>query len=709
MQPTDLQNLLKTDPASPSEIFDVLKIVSRYALEHGATEKHALDAIIRLRDLANRGVTEDQGVIDAISSLCREAGLFPYLAPRALTWRDRVAFEFFRGPETLDYVFHREQWYAFRLLLAGKSMLLSAPTSFGKSVLIHAFIAERRPTCVVIVVPTIALLDQFRRRLSDSFGNTYSIITRNDQTVGAAQKRIFVVTQERLLERDDISEIDLLAIDEYYKLDSDREKQGDGRADLLNVALRKYLNVAKQIFFLGPTVANVEMRDDLRVKFEKVTSEFSPVAVDVRDFTGLDAPYRTIASLLREYRRDKSLVFSKSPPSAMRLARYLTITSPLNAPREVFDWADWLAEHYHPDWSLVSALRKGYGIHHGSVPRSVAQALVRIFNEGGLNALICTSTLIEGVNTSAKNVFIFDKKISNTNYDYFDFRNIAGRSGRMGQHLVGRIFLFHEPPEMHDFELHIPALGDDAALPDSVLLNLPDDTLGDSARFRKQALLEKSRLPPELVKRFAPYGLNGLERLSEQVGRMLEARDQSLLWRGYVGYEELLAVFSISWPHLKFNKKRMSAKAAAFYGNRFRVAQSLRPFFDGLVGESGLIERREIIEKGFRALAAFDYAIPKLLVDMEALVNFHCARLGIDEVSYDFMAQSLDNLFCHHWVKALDEYGVPIPLGRKIDFVVRDSRTLEDAISDARSYSTSTAGMSRLTSFERNIIGSALR
>src|ERR1700686_2557796 len=225
----------------------------------------------------------------------------------------------------------------------------------------------------------------------------------------------------------------------------------------------------------------------------------------------------------------------------MRLARYLTITSPLNAPREVFDWADWLAEHYHPDWSLVSALRKGYGIHHGSVPRSVAQALVRIFNEGGLNALICTSTLIEGVNTSAKNVFIFDKKISNTNYDYFDFRNIAGRFGRMGQHLIGRIFLFHEPPESHDFELRIPALGDDAALPDSVLLNLPDDTLGDSARLRKQAIFEKSRLPPELVKRFAAYGLNGLERLSDQVGRMLEARDQSLLWRGYAGFEELLA------------------------------------------------------------------------------------------------------------------------------------------------------------------------
>src|SRR5690554_6796531 len=160
--------------------------------------------------------------------------------------------------------------------------------------------------------------------------------------------------------------------------------------------------------------------------------------------------------------------------------------------RQLSDFTEWIAEHYHPSWSLVKALKSGYGIHHGSIPRSIAQSLVRYFNEHGLRALICTSTLIEGVNTTAKNVFIYDKKISNSNYDYFDFRNIAGRSGRMGHHFVGRIFLFHEPPPEKEYRMEIPALSGDEKLSNATLLNLPDEVLTGSTLARKRALLRES-------------------------------------------------------------------------------------------------------------------------------------------------------------------------------------------------------------------------
>jgi hypothetical protein len=364
---------------------------------------------------------------------------------------------------------------------------------------------------------------------------------------------------------------------------------------------------------------------------------------------------------------------------------------------------------YHPDWALVEALRAGYGLHHGSVPRSVAQTLVRYFNEGSLNALICTSTLIEGVNTAAKNVFIFDKKISNTNYDYFDFRNIAGRSGRMGQYFIGRIFLFHEPPQPSTFELEIPALGEDAKLSDAILVNLPNETLSYDLQLRKASIFERSSFPEDLVKKFAPYGPGALERVSSAIQPLLDAGDRSFIWRGYVGYKELLAVFTVAWDNLRFNKGRLSAREAAFYANRLRGTQSLRPYFDGLVQGKVGTERIERIERGFRALSAFDYAIPKLLLDMELLVNFRCRAMSIEEVDYAFMAQSLDNLFNHHWVKALDEYGIPIPLGRKLTFVVREANTLEDAIEAVQAYYQSSAGEARLTDIERSLIGWALR
>jgi hypothetical protein len=287
-----------TDP-TPANLFAILSIVSRYAMEHGPANEVALDAIIRLRDMTEKNIIAHPTLRDAVFSLCREAGLFPYMQENEISWRDKVAREFFRGPSAIKYIFHREQWQAYQVLLSGANLVLSAPTSFGKSVLIIAFIAERRPECVVIVVPTIALLDQFRRKLQGYFGEEYAVITRNDQTAPATAKRIYVLTQERLLDRDDIGYIDLLAIDEYYKLDTGRESQGDSsRAALLNIALRRYLNVTKQAFLLGPTVAGVEIRQDLRERFSQFNSIFSTVAVDVHDHSMAPRPRDELARLV---------------------------------------------------------------------------------------------------------------------------------------------------------------------------------------------------------------------------------------------------------------------------------------------------------------------------------------------------------------------------------------------------------------------------
>jgi hypothetical protein len=450
------------------------------------------------------------------------------------------------------------------------------------------------------------------------------------------------------------------------------------------------------------------MRADLRPLFENFTSEYSPVAVDIHDHAGSDDPYQEMIPLLQRYGTDKSLIFSKSPPAARKLATHLSNQCPLPISRDIGAFADWLAEQYHPRWSLVAALRSGYGLHHGSVPRSVAQAQVRLFNEADLNAMICTSTLIEGVNTTAKNVFIFDKKISNSNFDYFDYRNIAGRSGRMGQHFIGRIFLFHSPPPPTAFQLSIPALSDDDQLPVAVLINLPDETLSASARARKQEIFDGSPFPEDLVKRFAQYGAIALENCSNAIRPMLEERRTDILWRGNVGFPELAGVFTVAWRHLRFNRRQLSPREAAFFANRLRIARSLRSFFDGLVAETSEADQPEAIEKGFRALGAFDYGVPKVLLDMESLVNFHCALLDIELVNYSYMAYALDKLFDHHWVKALEEYGIPFPLGKKLSFLVSGLHNLEDAVDAVRVYCRSEAGTRFLLPIEQDIIEAAL-
>ena len=75
--------------------------------------------------------------------------------------------------------------------------------------------------------------------------------------------------------------------------------------------------------------------------------------------------------------------------------------------------------------------------------------MISAFERGEINFLVCTSTLIEGVNTKAKNVIVYDQSIGRTRrpIDLFTFNNIRGRSGRMFSHVTGRVYLFKRAPE----------------------------------------------------------------------------------------------------------------------------------------------------------------------------------------------------------------------------------------------------------------------
>ena len=117
-----------------------------------------------------------------INHLIREVGLFPYLKEESASWQDRFAVNAFKvdvGEED-PRPLHREQSALLSKLLDGESVAVSAPTSFGKSFVIDAFISIAKPNVVLIIVPTIALMDEARRRLQRKFSDEYRIVTTTD-------------------------------------------------------------------------------------------------------------------------------------------------------------------------------------------------------------------------------------------------------------------------------------------------------------------------------------------------------------------------------------------------------------------------------------------------------------------------------------------------------------------------------------------------
>ncbi|GIA29442.1 DEAD/DEAH box helicase [Vibrio cholerae] len=85
----------------------------------------------------------------------------------------------------------------FRLLTSGQNVVLSAPTSMGKSAIVDALIAERKFSKIVIVVPTIALIDETRRRIQKKFRHEFQIIHHGSQ-LKRKGKVIYILTQERV-------------------------------------------------------------------------------------------------------------------------------------------------------------------------------------------------------------------------------------------------------------------------------------------------------------------------------------------------------------------------------------------------------------------------------------------------------------------------------------------------------------------------------
>src|SRR5690606_13946506 len=67
----------------------------------------------------------------------------------------------------------------------------------------------------------------------------------------------------------------------------------------------------------------------------------------------------------------------------------------------------------HKDFLLAKVLTKGIAYHYGNMPLTLKSEIERLFSENKIRFLICTSTLIEGVNLACRNIFVRGPKKGN--------------------------------------------------------------------------------------------------------------------------------------------------------------------------------------------------------------------------------------------------------------------------------------------------------
>ena len=458
------------------EIFEECAVINDLLEANDGTE--ARNRLIRMLDQHGR---EGIPYSPLVNHLIRESGLFPYLDPDTSSWQDRFIFESFKvdigqeAPVTL----HSEQSLVLKHLLDGDNLAISAPTSFGKSLIVDAYIAIKKPNNVLILVPTIALTDETRRRLSKKFSAEYKIVTTSEVELG--EKNILIFPQERAIQYcDKIEKLDLLVVDEFYKASQDFDKE---RSPALLKAMMKLGAKAAQKYYLAPNIS--DLNDNpftkdmlfLRLDFNTVFLEKHELYKDINK----DAQKKNDALLqILGKQETKSLIYAGTYSNVDSVATLLIENTEKEHSELLSAFSAWLATNYHPNWKLTALVKRGVGFHTGQLHRSLIQIQVRLFEEekGGLQTLVSTSSIIEGVNTSAENVIVWSNRNGKLKLNDFTYRNIIGRGGRMFRHFVGNIYILEEPPSPADTQLEL-------TFPDELLADV------DEEQYKKELTKEQ--------------------------------------------------------------------------------------------------------------------------------------------------------------------------------------------------------------------------
>lgn len=436
------------------DIFNECEKINKYIIDDN--EHEARNLLIKLLDFLEE---EKIAYTPLVNHLIREVGLYPYIDVKSSLWEDRFVFDAFKVDigEDSPVTLHREQSSLLKKIIQGNNIAVSAPTSFGKSFVIDAFISMNNPNNVMIIVPTIALADETRRRIYKKFAMEYKIITTAD--VEVSDKNIFIFPQERAINYiDKIDSLDMLIIDEFYKASIKLDKQNKDRASRLLKIIDKFGKISKQKYFLAPNISTIKDNPFTKdMEFEEI--DFNTVFLEIYD------EYKTIEDERQKGKRLLEILSKKQTKTLIYAGTYREIDKVSNLLVENKDhlneellnnFGQWLEQNYSEDYNLSKLVQLGIGIHNGQLHRSLSQIQVKLFEEiNGLNNFITTSSIIEGVNTSTENIVIWKNRNGIPKLDTFTYKNIIGRSGRMFKHFIGKAYVLDEPPKDTTTELSI--------------------------------------------------------------------------------------------------------------------------------------------------------------------------------------------------------------------------------------------------------------
>ena len=441
---------------------------------------------------------------------------------------------------------------------------LSASTSFGKTFLVYEIIKKMTYKNILLVFPTIALLSENLERIQEDpaysyFHENFTIHTLSKvEDEEYSKQNIFLFTPERLLSYLDNNEVsvnfDFVFVDEAYKLDNeyiiDEEMKENERDLAYRMALYHVFNLFPTIDALlaGPYISFYEKesiqynssfnnfledrrikllnkndieivnKDIISIKNAKVSPELSNLSFTDNNGINISQKSGRLNKVLEYFYNQESsencIIYNSTKGQVEKTAKEIIdgkIIKQLDTSK-YNNLLEHIAKKYTKEWIVYKALKKGIGIHHGSIPKYIQKEIIALFNKptGGLFALVSTTTITEGVNTSAKNIIVLSGKKGLKPLKKFDAKNIMGRAGRFTKHFTGRVIILRS----NDFENVLKSDDepikhknyDETSIKNDLDIEITNENfLTQENIARKREILEKQRernIPEEYMKQF---------------------------------------------------------------------------------------------------------------------------------------------------------------------------------------------------------------
>jgi superfamily II DNA/RNA helicase len=360
----------------------------------------------------------------------------------------------------------------------------SAPTASGKTFLVLQWLVEQMRSgaakVAVYLAPTRALVSEIEEQLQMLLGDSKIAVSslplrdRYDVALQGGLQQILVFTQERLhLLANAIGgafQIDLLVVDEAHKIGDHQ------RGVVLQDAIERVerANPAMKVVFISPATQNPEElladapqgvdtasvdSDSPTVLQNLIVAEQVPgkprlwkltartrsgdLHVGVLELASKASTLRKRLALIAAAagERGGTLVYANGAAEAEEVAELISQIIPERVlDVELSELADLARKGVHRNFRLAPLVEKGVAFHYGNMPSLIRLEIERLFKAGKIRFLVCTSTLIEGVNLACRTIVLRGPRKGKSHpMEAHDFWNLAGRAGRWGNEFQGNI------------------------------------------------------------------------------------------------------------------------------------------------------------------------------------------------------------------------------------------------------------------------------